>query len=825
MVISVTQYLEEVKQIKLTGVSKQACPSCNHNTLSIKSNVLAKCFHPGCDYIITPNRLKSPEVSVLQELMWSFAGICNQFKLNCLENRNQLGGATVEYIQEERKIHEEVIRDVVTLGIVPYDIDWEGFLSPFRGRVTPGALQAFDDAANRLRACANAGSVSFLYLDCHSNATSIKFRQPRSKNITWFTQGKNEKKGAFTTLLTDPGLPPPSGCIAIVEGEFNILQLQSLQKRCQDGYVEAYALGGVDTVDESIVRSLKYPLVHFEDHDDGGRNLTLRLSAIRKIHVARFHLPDEDLDSFIRRQVEPKKATETLKKLIGEANVLYRCPKAIQEEILGILAAPPKTLATRLKPHEISKRLVHEFRERGKFLKTQWGAYYLSSETFKVVPVQESSLDINMLIHGFGLNPAEKEFDFVMNELSREAYYQGKPVEIYWTWHYDEKTNRLYWYNSDKQVFRISTEGITEHNNGEDGFLFIPPEGYQAFDRIEFEQEVDYFEKFLFEAVSIKADSLKKRHYYERLLRNWLLAMPFDELNPTRPLLTLYGEKGSGKTSWAKRIGQMLFGDCYTVSVLPSKVEDLDVLLTNQPYVVLDNLDNDKPWMNDRLAQAATGGTVERRELYTTNKLVRFPIRSLLVLTTRTPYFRRDDVADRLLVLQLERLSMNKPESLLIAQVQENRNAFMSWYLVQLQAVIQQLSTTTYAESNFRMADFGSFCLRLAMAEGKASLVEMKAILQWASTSQTQFAAEGDPLIKLLLLFAKAHGDQRFLASQILQELRDLAEQHRVILPEGLTANALGKRLSHGLPALSELVDIKIAPGANNKRFYTLSLK
>jgi hypothetical protein len=77
--------------------------------------------------------------------------------------------------------------------------------------------------------------------------------------------------------------------------------------------------------------------------------------------------------------------------------------------------------------------------------------------------------------------------------------------------------------------------------------------------------------------------------------------------------------------------------------------------------VAFDNADATFKWLDDKLAIAATRGSVQKRELYTTNKLIDFPIHAFVGITSRTPQYRRDDVADRFLIMKIERLDCYVP--------------------------------------------------------------------------------------------------------------------------------------------------------------------
>ena len=66
------------------------------------------------------------------------------------------------------------------------------------------------------------------------------------------------------------------------------------------------------------------------------------------------------------------------------------------------------------------------------------------------------------------------------------------------------------------------------------------------------------------------------------LLLAYVLGLFFPDLFPTRVILALIGEKGSGKTSALRRIGRLLFGSGFEVSPLTRDERDFDALVTNR---------------------------------------------------------------------------------------------------------------------------------------------------------------------------------------------------------------------------------------------------
>ena len=96
------------------------------------------------------------------------------------------------------------------------------------------------------------------------------------------------------------------------------------------------------------------------------------------------------------------------------------------------------------------------------------------------------------------------------------------------------------------------------------------------------------------------------------------------------------------------------------------------------------------------------------------------------MITSRTPHFRREDVADRLLLFHIERLETFGAEGDLLNELTLHRNALMTELVGELQRVLGALEKTkgkSY-KTSFRIADFAQFVLRTADAEGNFAEAE-----------------------------------------------------------------------------------------------------
>jgi hypothetical protein len=207
--------------------------------------------------------------------------------------------------------------------------------------------------------------------------------------------------------------------------------------------------------------------------------------------------------------------------------------------------------------------------------------------------------------------------------------------------------------------------------------------------------------------------------------------------------------------------------------------KDFDAAVTGDAFVGIDNADANVPWLDDKLAVVATGGMLKRRLLYTTNQLVEFPITAFVGITSRTPHFRREDVADRLLLFHVERLETFGAEGELLSELTAQRDVLMTELVGQLQRVLSALHTNkgkSYSTS-FRIADFAMFVLRVADAEDR--LAEAEAMFERLAQEQLAFVVQDDPVIELLEDWVHDHPGQEVTTAQLFAALRTLATSSR----------------------------------------------
>ena len=458
-----------------------------------------------------------------------------------------------------------------------------------------------------------------------------------------------------------------------------------------------------------------------------------------------------------------------------------------EPDLSGVFWEPPKW-------RWISAEIIRRLSEHGYFIRAEGLSYFFDRDRKQLCEIANDCLDLTIILNErYAVNPTDRLYSYLIHQLTFEAVKSGQPSKISQFAYYDDLNNRGYLDMHDGSVLRLNGHDIEIQDNGVDGVLFAP---------VPFAEPWSYdptpgptIAETLIEPMSFAEDeSTPYTPDQQRLLMLiWMLSVAMVSIQPTKPLALAVGPAGSGKSSFFRRIGRLLFGSRYQVAALrKDKEDDYWVTVTNRPFATCDNVDGYIPWLNDALAQTSTGVQVSKRRLHTTNTVVEYTPNCMLSLTARTPTFRRDDIASRLLIFHLDRLPEKRPEHDLLKEVQVNRNALMSDYARMLNRVLAVTPSDVAVDRSIRLADFVDVAARIGAALGASEL--MGDLLSLLRRSQNIYATEENPLYLLIdtwLTEPPAEGSQMGLngvtnigrtamGRELFAELSDLAEKRGI---------------------------------------------
>jgi hypothetical protein len=913
----VSDHLERRHGVSIPPGRKGACPFCQHDTFSVrKDDSVGKCFHASCGRSVTAGGARDDYRGSLYEVLDRIKQACHEHLVKqAALTEGALGRGAWDYLIRHRGVHPQVLQDLAELGAVPkhYEVleafrptaedlrarqkDLEEKIAAAQAAWKEAGLRAQSEDEKRWgqqvaglqrqrdqlkeecatlseRLSAAGGWVAFFHTDAHHRVRSIRFRKASAaeKKFQSYTPFHGSY-GLFGHALFRPYREEEKQAgnrLMIVEGEINLLQIQSLAVRTAGGPGSeeggAYAnwvaaTGSSSTVDEEAVAALLAtpgavrPLVVVQDHDDAGDAMVDRLSRGHTLEVVTPPRRGKDIDDVIRSfGPDAAAALREVQRLI--AGRVLRCRP------FDALAA--QIYATRRKHGEDDDRrefeihaavkevVVRDLAERGRFYREHGQGYYFLGDQKRLIPLDDSDRQLSCLLERYGLNASERAHAYVREALHVECLERGEPTRAHRLSWFNPDSFTLYLFNHGNRVYRVTADEIDLVDNGADGVLFVSDPRNEPFTLALEEDLGDLFHEHVAAQVNFadEGDTRLTRGQQQALLDLWFRSLFFGSILPTRPILAFVGPKGSGKSHTLRKIGVVLFGSQFQVKLMPDKEDAFDAVVTNSAYAAFDNADTNVRWLPDRLAVCATGGTVPKRVLYTTNTLADYPIACFLGITSRTPHFNRDDVADRLLINRVKRIGdgegQGRPdagrqrngrappddagpeaaflaESVLIAPLRKARDKILTSVVRQLQSVIKALKQTAGREyrTAFRMADFATFCLRIGDALGnRAAVEEMFARM---SEEQSALTLDTERPVAVLLRWLEYEANRgREVSAQVLhEELKTVADGERLDY-DCESGRALGQRLGHIEPNLRTVVRLTVRTDHHRKqKLYT----
>jgi len=381
----------------------------------------------------------------------------------------------------------------------------------------------------------------------------------------------------------------------------------------------------------------------------------------------------------------------------------------------------------------------------------------------------------------------------------------------------------------DGYMMRREREGQWEQiTNGTDGVLFRTPPDFLTPWKPDFEYGGTGKDlEWLCSLGHFSDDGPLSVDDQRSLLYVWVLHLFAPEINPVHPIPLHEGVTGSGKTVLGECLGRWLTGAQFEVTDLlsgnPAKAEEtLTLALYKRPLVVIDNVDSPAYWLENFLCRAATGVRMSRRRLYTDSDEVYFTPRAGLIITSRDPHFRREDVARRLLPIRFKEIpeKQRRTETDIRAEVDALRGriwADLLTALARVQDAWPKLKGTL--KSSHSLADFAVFGALVAAAHPEHGDPEQwEALMGRLEQAQHRFTTEEDPLAELLdAVLEQSKGTlHQQPVSDLFRDLRDLAQIREWPWPykhAGAFTKALkGKRL-----ALEQALDVRIVLSDNHR--------
>lgn len=171
-------------------------------------------------------------------------------------------------------------------------------------------------------------------------------------------------------------------------------------------------------------------------------------------------------------------------------------------------------------------------------------------------------------------------------------------------------------------------------------------------------------------------------------------------------VLGLIAEHGSAKSTTTRRIVALIDPSIAPLRMPPRDIEQWVTAANGSWVVAVDNVSTIPPWWSDALCRAATGDALTKRRLYTDADLAVLKFRRCGILNGIDLGGLAGDLADRLALADLTRITKRRDEAQLESDWQRDYPSILGG-LLDLAAEVHKMLPTVKVEGGLcRMADF-----------------------------------------------------------------------------------------------------------------------
>jgi hypothetical protein len=499
----------------------------------------------------------------------------------------------------------------------------------------------------------------------------------------------------------------------------------------------------------------------------------------------------EDIYSaFFRNElVEVPKLPES--EILPEETADTLAESEIRGEIVGILT-DRKLLATEQRT-AIADAVVLALIARGQFFfhaeRRDFESAMFFDQKRKRLERIRSDAFLAWLSDWLRVNRADVLFKYIIAEVETVALSEKNSKAIVPEKFWASRTGAVYLSNGAGAMVRITATKIEIVHNGSDEVLFAAGDTLRPWNLTE--------PRDPFNECSVFSKATYAAKHGRDLLKIWAISLP---TNPaSKPPLCAVGPIGSGKTRMASAVAEL-----YGIPALTNNVEDFgeDSFWANIDaggLFTLDNCDTRTKWLPDAVASAATAGCSQRRKKYTDSETITLRARAALCLTTANPTFASDaGLADRLLVLRMNRRTDETSDARLSQEVADHRDAGLSFISRVLCRALADKEATP-GGLNQRHPDFAAFCVRIGRAIGRKD--EVVKALKAAEQDKSLLCIETDFVGSALLEYLENKESFNGTATELRDELIRADSE----LEDKLSAKRLGKRLDMVWPHLEKV--------------------
>jgi hypothetical protein len=453
----------------------------------------------------------------------------------------------------------------------------------------------------------------------------------------------------------------------------------------------------------------------------------------------------------------------------------------------------------------ISKAVLEWLHARGKFYyvadRPEFAGGLYFDAVRKILQRIQSDLFQAWLSDCLLINRSERAFVIIQSALETESLTSrsaGVEPEAYWA----ARPGACYMSSGPGKMVKVTAEGVAEVDNGTDEVLFCADAVMADWCVTE---PVDPFE-----ACSLFSSMSTTGGHGKLLFKLWAMSLPSNQR--TKPPVVVTGPVGSGKTRCIKGIFELYGIPARIGNIAENGENDFWVSVDAGGLYCADNADVRTKWFVNTMELVSTGGQVEKRKLYSDSDMVFLKSKAWVAISSANPEFAAmPGLADRLLVVRLDRRTGDTADRVLSEEIAAARDAGLSFIAYALQDALADKAAAPKG-LNKRHPDWADLAIRIGRAIGQGT--EAERALAAAEADKALFNLENDNIGYSLLQLCRAG-----TVSGTLAEIKEKLGTVDSFVGE-MSTKKISKRIEKLWPHLSELLAARKEVGHDNTNTY-----
>lgn len=505
----------------------------------------------------------------------------------------------------------------------------------------------------------------------------------------------------------------------------------------------------------------------------------------------------------------------------------------ISQRVLAIIAGQG---GSREKGAEISSIILTDLKASGRFFLTREGFPMYADQRMEVptimqIEVHPATKFAGHISRRYEISPGidSSIFKTVLHDIL--YYCQEQPIlEIHHFAYYDQVNHLLYVDRYDGMMYVLDGEMVTLQPHGfQDVYFHNASDGLPKPYLYDPDYQPGNLDKSIFKGPNYLLNpGVKEKDIYQ-VLKTWVASFFFPEVMPTKPILVIYGEPDSGKTTMFQCISQLLVGDHnYAVTEIPKEVKDFNLVVSQSAFAFFDNVNINRKEMQEKISQASTGFAGKTRVLYTTNDMTTIKARAFLGITTFNLNKVQGDVTERYILIPVEPFDKTSGQGRtalgeILKNVADNRNKLWGELLDYVNAMVYHMKNRVVPMDNMslRYADY----VRLLRVTCDMNNIRSSPIEGYLSRGQSETKVENDNLLKFFRDNLDLLDNNKFYSTKDLYD--DILSKVRRLKTEFSTSRIFATKvralvLSGNLQHVGVGVEIKEYSKDRKYRFYPI---